>query len=253
MIPAATALAKTAAAPKPRLGFFYFPHGAVMEKWTPADARARTSTLPPILEPLSRSRTQLTVISGLGNKPGESRAVHALVPAHLAVLRASARDARARMAAHGRPDRRAAHRAGHAAAVARDRHRAGPRRRQRLRSRLRLQLLGHASPSARLDAAADGDNPRKLFLRLFGQGDSPHERAFLDAADASLLDMIAARCRHAVRARWAPPTARTLRRLPRQRARDRTAHAEAAAQGDLAQAASCPRCRRALPRTSTST
>ena len=35
MIPAATALAKTAAAPKPRLGFIYFPHGAVMEQWTP--------------------------------------------------------------------------------------------------------------------------------------------------------------------------------------------------------------------------
>ncbi len=36
MIPAATALAATAAAPKPRLGFIYFPHGAVMERWTPA-------------------------------------------------------------------------------------------------------------------------------------------------------------------------------------------------------------------------
>jgi hypothetical protein len=35
MVPAATAIAKTAAAPKPRLGFIYFPHGAVMDKWTP--------------------------------------------------------------------------------------------------------------------------------------------------------------------------------------------------------------------------
>src|SRR5262249_60134628 len=38
MVPAATALANTAAAPQPRLGFFYFPHGAIMEKWTPAKA-----------------------------------------------------------------------------------------------------------------------------------------------------------------------------------------------------------------------
>ncbi|HEY0302633.1 MAG TPA: hypothetical protein VGC36_14905, partial [Rhizomicrobium sp.] len=30
MIPAATALAKTAAAPKMRAGFFYLPHGAIM-------------------------------------------------------------------------------------------------------------------------------------------------------------------------------------------------------------------------------
>ena len=35
MIPAQTALAQTAANPKPRLGYIYFPHGAVMSKWTP--------------------------------------------------------------------------------------------------------------------------------------------------------------------------------------------------------------------------
>ncbi len=32
MIPARTALAQTAAAPKPRMGFIYFPHGAIMEQ-----------------------------------------------------------------------------------------------------------------------------------------------------------------------------------------------------------------------------
>ncbi len=49
MIPAATALAQTAAAPKLRVGFFYFPHGAVlwntphgpeMDHWTPSGAGA---------------------------------------------------------------------------------------------------------------------------------------------------------------------------------------------------------------------
>ena len=35
----------------------------------------------PILEPLRPFRDQLTVVSNIGNKPGESRAVHALVPA----------------------------------------------------------------------------------------------------------------------------------------------------------------------------
>ena len=47
MIPAATALAKTAAAPKLRAGFFYIPHGAIMwntahgkdmDRWTPSGA-----------------------------------------------------------------------------------------------------------------------------------------------------------------------------------------------------------------------
>jgi hypothetical protein len=36
MIPARTALAHTAGAPNPKLGFIYFPHGAIMSKWTPA-------------------------------------------------------------------------------------------------------------------------------------------------------------------------------------------------------------------------
>ena len=36
MIPAGTALAQTAATPKSRLGCIYIPHGATMDKWTPA-------------------------------------------------------------------------------------------------------------------------------------------------------------------------------------------------------------------------
>ncbi|HEV7631980.1 MAG TPA: DUF1552 domain-containing protein, partial [Steroidobacteraceae bacterium] len=59
MVPAATALAQTAAAPKPRLGFLYFPHGAIMEKWTPEGA-GRDFKLSPILEPLAPFRKQLT-------------------------------------------------------------------------------------------------------------------------------------------------------------------------------------------------
>src|SRR5918998_637126 len=80
MIPAATALAHTAGAPKPRLGFIYFPHGAVMERWTPK-AVGRDFDLPEIIAPLAPYQRYLTVVSNLGNKPAESRAVHALVPA----------------------------------------------------------------------------------------------------------------------------------------------------------------------------
>ena len=35
MIPAWTALAQTAASPKPHMGFMYLPHGAIMDQWTP--------------------------------------------------------------------------------------------------------------------------------------------------------------------------------------------------------------------------
>ena len=52
MDPAATALAQTAAAGKPRLGFVYFPHGAVMNLWTPKTV-GRNFDLPPILAPLA--------------------------------------------------------------------------------------------------------------------------------------------------------------------------------------------------------
>ena len=36
MIPAQTPLAKTAANAKTRLGCIYVPHGAILDKWTPA-------------------------------------------------------------------------------------------------------------------------------------------------------------------------------------------------------------------------
>jgi hypothetical protein len=79
MIPAHTALAKTAAAAKLRMGFVYFPHGAIMDKWTPT-TEGENYELSPILEPLKPFRQQLTVISGLGNRPAQSAAVHAIVP-----------------------------------------------------------------------------------------------------------------------------------------------------------------------------
>ena len=54
MIPAATALANTAANVKPRLGFFYFPHGAIMEKWKPAKVGSDFEPSP-ILEQIGRA------------------------------------------------------------------------------------------------------------------------------------------------------------------------------------------------------
>jgi hypothetical protein len=89
MVPAATALAQTAAAARTRMGFFYLPHGAIMNntrfgeemnRWTP-DVDGRDFDLKPILEPLAPLKQHVTVVSGLGNKPAESSAVHAIVPA----------------------------------------------------------------------------------------------------------------------------------------------------------------------------
>jgi hypothetical protein len=78
MIPAATALAATAARPVARLGFVYFPHGAIMDAWTPA-ADGPLITLGPILEPLAPFTGQLTIVSGFENRHAYGP-VHAVTP-----------------------------------------------------------------------------------------------------------------------------------------------------------------------------
>jgi hypothetical protein len=190
MIPAATAIAKTAAAPKPRLGFFYFPHGAIMEKWTPATA-GRDFALSPILEPLAPFRNQLSVISNIGNKPGESRAVHALVPATwlscvhptegLAPKMAPTVD---QIAAQyiGQdtpyPSLEIATAQGHGVGSACERG-------------YGCSYSGTLSFRTASTPLPVESNPRQLFLRLFGQGDTPEERQYLAKQTASLLDMVA--------------------------------------------------------------
>ncbi|RPI54555.1 MAG: DUF1552 domain-containing protein [Acidobacteria bacterium] len=78
MIPARTALAATAARPMPRMAFVYFPHGAIMNEWTPADAGGPVR-LGRILEPLAAFKSRLTIVSGLENRHAYGP-VHALTP-----------------------------------------------------------------------------------------------------------------------------------------------------------------------------
>ena len=78
MIPAGTALAQTAAAPSPRLGFVYFPHGALQDQWQPTKI-GRDFDFPFILKPLEPLRDYVTVVSGLRNKGGESSVPHGII------------------------------------------------------------------------------------------------------------------------------------------------------------------------------
>lgn len=64
MIPAATAQSRTAAAITPRLGCIYFPHGATMDKWTPATLGSGFE-FTEILKPLEPYRDRVNIISGL--------------------------------------------------------------------------------------------------------------------------------------------------------------------------------------------
>jgi len=79
MIPAQTPLAKTAAKAAPHMGFVYFPHGAIMDQWTPT-AEGADFSLTPILKPLEPFKKQLTIISGLGNRAADGSSVHATAP-----------------------------------------------------------------------------------------------------------------------------------------------------------------------------
>src|SRR6478609_5501242 len=76
MVPASTALAQTAAAPKLRTGFFYIPHGAIMyntphgaamDKWTPSGAGADFK-LSTILAPLEPYKKYMSSFGNLENK-----------------------------------------------------------------------------------------------------------------------------------------------------------------------------------------
>ena len=85
MVPAATALAQTPAAPRLRLGFSFMPHGAVMANWTPATEGALE--LSPILAPLDAHKDRVVVISNLAHAmagpqgPGDNGGDHTRCPA----------------------------------------------------------------------------------------------------------------------------------------------------------------------------
>ena len=68
MVPAATALAQTAATPKTRMGCIYIPHGATMDKWTPA-GEGTAFEFSEILQPLEPFRDRVCVVSDLAHAP----------------------------------------------------------------------------------------------------------------------------------------------------------------------------------------
>jgi len=190
MIPAATALAQTAAARKPRLGFFYFPHGAVMERWTPAKT-GRDFETNFVNQGLAPFKDQLTIVSNLGNKPGESRAVHALVPATWL----SCVHPRETLEPYMAPtvDQIAARHIGQETpwpsletATAQ-----GQGTGSACERGYGCTYTGTLSFRNATTPLPVENNPRQLFLRLFGQGDSATERSFLMQQTGSLLDMIA--------------------------------------------------------------
>jgi hypothetical protein len=188
MVPAGTALAQTAAAPKLKVGFIYFPHGAIMSKWTPA-AEGTSFELSPLLEPLAAHRSQLTIVSGLENKHAAGP-THAITPGTWlsGVSPRLSHDPYGGVTA----DQIAAQHIGQdtplpSLEVATE-EAVGGGACDRNYGCSYGATISFRTPSTPLPMEF---NPRKLFQRLFGQGDTPEERELLAAQYASILDVVA--------------------------------------------------------------
>ena len=165
MVPAATALAATAAKPTPRLGFVYFPHGAVMQHWSPA-ATGADFEMSKILEPAAKHSAQMTIVSGLRNRAADSRPRTPSLPAPgWASSPAVSHDPKAGTTV----DQMAARAMGEDTAFP-----PGAVHGRRCRA-TGTAAFGTAfrSPTQPLPMEF---NPRKVFYRLFGQGDTAEER-----------------------------------------------------------------------------
>jgi hypothetical protein len=188
MIPAATALAATAANVKPRLGFVYFPHGAVMARWKP-EATGTDFVFPQLIKPLEPYRKHTTVVTGLRNKGGESPDPHGIIAGTwLSCVGPSDPD---RTGIRGvSADQVAASRIGQETAL--------PSLELAIEAEGGLTCApgvgcGFAStvafrtPTQPLPMEND---PRKVFYRLFGQGDTAQERTEIVSETGSLLDHV---------------------------------------------------------------
>jgi hypothetical protein len=177
MNPAATAWAKTAAGSAPRrFAFVGFPHGAIMDRWSPKEIGG-TFEMSPILQPLTPFREHLTIVSGLRNKPGETPEPHAYIestwlscvkPWEHGVVSPEAGITADQMAARH---------------IGQD-------------TRLPSLELTTSQAGARLawrtptQPLPQEGNPRAVFQKLFGQGDTDKERAAILHETGSILDRV---------------------------------------------------------------
>ena len=192
MIPSGVALAQTAAAPSTKLGFFYFPHGAIMDQWEPTTV-GRDFEMPPILAPLSAYREQMTIVSNLRNRAADGAAVHAINPGTWLSC-ASPFTSNPENPDYGiSADQIAAQHLG------RDNPFPSIEVCTEVKSSSNTGVcdpefgcgLGSTlSFRSRTQPLPMENNPRKLYYRMFGQGDTQAERESITSQTNSLLDLV---------------------------------------------------------------
>jgi len=212
MVPAGTALAQTAAAPKTRAGFFYLPHGAIMnntvygkevDTWT-SSGKGADFKLGATVSPLEPFKKYVTTFENIENSTAMG-SVHTLNPATwLSCVR---------------PDTSAT---GASLGITLDQLIA-----QKLGQQTALPSMEVASETTVQIAAGNGGfytttafaaptkplpmefNPRKVFIQLIGEYDSAAEREEMLRKNSSVLDLINERSK-SLRGELSPGDQRTL-------------------------------------------
>ncbi len=177
MIPASTAWADTPAGKIPkRFAFIGFPHGAIMDRWSPKEI-GTNFTMSPILQPLEPFRKHMTIVSGLRNKPAETPEPHAYIEQGWLTAVKPAEFGKAGPDSGVSADQFAVRYVGQ-------------------ETRLPSLELSVGAGSARLawrtptQSLPQESNPRAVFQKLFGQGDTDQERAQILAETGSILDRV---------------------------------------------------------------
>src|SRR5262245_2261388 len=186
MIPAGVALANTAAAPKPRIGFTYFPHGAIQARWVPKDT-GTSYELPQILKPFEAYRQHMTVVSGLRNKAGESPSPHAIIAGTWLGCVAPA----VSQAPQGgtSADQMATQHIGQDTTLP-SIELAGEGGGGACDPQFGCSYSGTIAFRTQTQPLPMENNPRKAFYRLFGQGDNAAERHSIIEETGSILDYV---------------------------------------------------------------
>jgi hypothetical protein len=178
----ATAWAQTAAAAAPkRFAFIGFPHGAIMDKWSPAQTGANYE-MSPILQPLEAYRQHMTIVSGLRNKPAETPEPHGYIEMTWLTCVKPWEHGVAAPDAGISADQFAAKHIG---------------QETRLPSLELTTALGGARIAWRTPTQSlpQEGNPRAVFQKLFGQGDTEKERAAILHETGSILDRVQAQAK----------------------------------------------------------
>ena len=161
----------------PRLGFIYFPHGAVIHEWAPKQAGSDFE-YSKILQPLEPLHDYLTIVSGLRNKAAEGGpAPHAITEeTWLSAVNPNNRDR-------------------------------GPDGVKGMTvDQIAAKVIGDSTPLTSLELCGEPGgainyrtpqqplplegNPRKVFYTMFGQGDTYEERIQILSQSQSLLDYV---------------------------------------------------------------